>query len=218
VLNGGVDLLGCEYVAIRAQPWERLREAIERALGPAAKAKPTDAELAMLRDVAQNYRTYGSDREGRAAYGYYRRRELDGTGNAVDWLVYLTTGFGANRSRIFLWWIGAVIVPWALVWRPQAIVRASEDAPAKNMEIWINQFCKTPASGDLHAALLTLAFSASTFAPGIEFVGFKRWTASDEFVIKGIPLRYTTVATAQRLAGWVLIPLGVAGLAGFFGV
>jgi hypothetical protein len=63
--------------------------------------------------------------------------------------------------------------------------------------------------------LEALMFSLRLFIPVVELPAGEQWTASHTTRLPWISFPYDGYASAQRLAGAILVPLGVAGLSGF---
>jgi len=51
-------------------------------------------------------------------------------------------------------------------------------------------------------------FSIDTFIPGIEFINVRPWKITDRtWIEKPFRIRYSTIATIERLLGWLLVPI-----------
>jgi len=222
-LDGIVDFDGAIYSGIRLLPWEHLVPCLKRGLGKSEpdgtmhEPRPTDSELAALRELARNYQRLGSDREAKEAYAFYRRQELNRHPLSFGLLVWLTTDYGAKKWLMLIWWAGVILIPWFVYYSSEnSIVRAKDSAPEDKLWTWAQRQSSKSSCRRLAFAAMTLAFSMSTFAPGINLVSYDRWTASDEPISKRFPIHFTTVGSFQRIAGWILVPLGIAAFAGLF--
>jgi hypothetical protein len=71
------------------------------------------------------------------------------------------------------------------------------------------------APDDFSPVALAIRYSIKTFFP-VEVPLTGRWEASDKRLIG--PFRVSDFAALLKLAGWILVPLGVAGLTGLLRV
>ncbi len=180
-----------------------------------------NATLAALRLLAKNYYAVGSKSDALKAYGFYREKRLEFQPTFADRIIWLTTGFGARMERLAYWFFGLWLVPWALgYWRPGVVVAADEKAEPPNDSLWnwVGTLGQDPFLRRLHMAGFSLWFSFHTLIPAIEVFGYKRWAPSHRKLAEVIPIRYQTLATIQRISGWLLLPIALAAFSGLFGI
>ncbi len=180
-----------------------------------------NAAIAALRRLAKNYQEFGSKADAIASYKFYREKRMQYQGTYLDWFIWATTGFGADKSRLLYWFLGFWLIPWFLgYWRQGVIVAADKDDDYPNDTLchWVESLGGSVLLRRLRMVGFSLWFSFNMFVPGIEVVGYKRWESCTDKIHKYILIRYNTLATLQRIGGWLLIPIAIAAFSGLFQV
>ena len=178
-----------------------------------------NASLAAFRLLAKNYELFGSESDAQKAYAFDQRQRLKYQPTFVRSLIWVTTNFGANNEWLAYWFLGLWIIPWALgYWRPGIIVSADPKAepPDDSLSNWVSALGEDPSRRQLHMIGFSLWFSFHTLVPGIQVFGFDKWAPSHQKICEVIPMRYTSLATIQRILGWILLPIAIAAFAGLF--
>ncbi len=179
------------------------------------------AEIAMLRLLAKNYAAVGSKEDKLESYKFYREKLYAHQGQWVDWFIAHSTGFGARMLWMLPWMLGFVAIPWFIyLWRYPVSIEA--DPGHVDGEVSLLAWAKTQdlaLSGwkeSVYMVLNTLGFSINAFVPAVELFGFKGWHASYKEIIPGWWVSFSFIASIQRVAGWLIIPIGIAAFSGLF--
>jgi hypothetical protein len=206
-----IDLRGCIYDSILPVSfWEQLMEHLS----------PYDRQP--FAQLEETFRRAGKDTLADDVYYKQKCREFreDNKIRKLDdirirklgaWLMdrflWLLTGYGVRLRRL--------VVAIALILLVGAFIFHLEGAVVPNPDIQM-----TPVLGSQVAPSFsyTEAFwvSLNTFLP-VGIPSGADWKPSSEsIVVLGIVLaiKFTTFATLLNLAGWILVPVGVAGISG----
>jgi len=191
-----IDLRGCIYN--RIYPiffWEQLM----KPLGPYDRQPFTQLE--------ETFRRAGKDKLADDVYYEQKCRESaqKTLGTPVAWLLdrflWLFTGYGVRLYRL--------IVFIALILFVGTFIFQLEGAVVLNPDI------KPPyvfGSNDTLPCWEAFWVSLSTFLP-VEIPSGADWKPSSQ-TIWFLSIKFTTFATMLKLSGWILVPVGIAGISG----
>ena len=202
---GSIDLRGMIYN--EPIPWQEWTELVDR-MSPYDKQPFVHLEE-LLRRV-------GRDEVADRVYYKRRTREFELFKKRrplvflVDRFLCFLTGYGVKLRRL-VYALLICVAAGTAVFHQQGSVRAISPQVLASEPDWFG------ANGSL-STIDSFWFSAATLLPvklGIE----TRFQASSGYLWKagssGFGVRYTTVEVLLIIAGWVLIPIGLAGLTGW---
>ena len=122
----------------------------------------------------------------------------------LDRTLWLLTGYGVRLERLFIATALVLVLATFAFQRRDAVI-AREPASAKGDAPVAAQSLTLPTRD-------AFWFSLKLFVP-VEIPAAGDWRPSSS--AKFLGLKMTTVATLLRLAGWILVPIGLAGVTGF---
>lgn len=196
-LKAKIDLRGCKYDRIDPiSIWEQLMEYLE----------PYDRQP--FTQLEETFRMSGEDGLVNDVY-YERKRRESGQKklqkNPGIWLMdrlhWLLTGYGVRLQYLIVWIILLLAIGTVIFHLNGAVI------PNPNL--------KSPPEWDSQNALSYLeAFwvSFSTFLP-VEIPSGADWIPSSQ-IYGLLGIKFTTFATLLKLTGWILVPVGIAGISG----
>ena len=198
-----IDLRGCIYDRIYPISfWETLMDY----LGPYDRQPFTHLE--------EIFRRAGKDKL--ADDVYYERKCREFTKNItirkpgawlLDRFLWLLTGYGVKLYRLLLAIIPILILGTCIFHLDGAVVLNPDIQPP-------------PAIGPQDSYLEAFWVSLNTFLPVVEIPSGADWKPSSQDIWKTqtqwgiLGIKCTTFATLLTLAGWILVPVGVAGISG----
>ena len=209
--NGPIDLRGCTYDHIHVAAWDFLLEKYIQFLQDKYKddyeqfiqhpglfdPQPYVQLEKALRAVADSH---GADKV------YYKRRVQEskrksGHYSVLDWVSRILVGYGVGYRELFGWIAAFIIVGMVIFQFPGAVRPAVDIDPAKPIPEPIKAACVDLRDCDVDW-LEAAGVSANTFLP-IQLPIGETWEPS-----------YVVPASLMKLAGWIIVPLGVAALTG----
>ncbi len=196
-LQANIDLSGCKYD--RIQPisiWEDLMRHL----------KPYDRQP--FTQLEKTFRKSGEDELANDVY-YERKRRESGQKKlrkrSSAWLMdrfhWLLTGYGV-RLYYLIGWIVLLLAIGTVIFHLNGAV-----VPNPNIK-------SPPEFGSQNTLSYLEAFwvSISTFLP-VDIPSGADWKPSSQ-IIWLLSMKFTTFATMLKLSGWILVPVGVAGISG----
>ena len=190
-----IDLRGCTYNRIHPVSfWKQLMECLN----------PYDRQP--FTQLEETFRRAGRDQL--ADNVHYEQKSREFTENItiqkfgvwlLDRFLWLLTGYGV-RPLYLLRAIAPIIVIGTAIFQLQGAVQ---------LDIQPHYMISTQATLSLYEAFWV---SLNTFLP-IEIPSGADWIPSSQ-IIPGLGLKFTTFATFSSLAGWILVPVGVAAISG----
>jgi hypothetical protein len=198
--RGPIDLRGCTYDSIHVSSWqfllERYRQYLKR-----HKLYDPQPYIQLEKALRAKADTHGADEV------YYQRRvqedqKKSGLYRVGDSILRLLVGYGVGYKKLF-GWIAAFVVAGMLIFQFPGAVRPAADLDlAKPLPEPIVAACNDQGR-DCDVDLLEAAgVSLNTFLP-IQLPIGETWEPS-----------YAVLASLIKLAGWLIVPLGVAALTG----
>jgi hypothetical protein len=199
--GGKIDLRGCTYDRIDPTSiWEELTDRLE----------PYDRQP--YTQLEQTFRQAGE--EDLANKVYYKRKRLESSRITLrrpdawilDRFLWLLTGYGVQLWRLLVA-IALILVIGTFIFHVDGAVEPKQIyQPPPIAEI----------QGKADEKLSLTCFQAfwvslNLFLP-IEIPSGSEWKPSSQALWK---IRFTTFATLLKLLGWILVPVGVAGLSGW---
>lgn len=199
----GIDLRGCTYERMRVSSWRSIMDRLE----------PYERQPYV--QLESTYRQAGEDRM--ADDVYYRRRSLEGRHKKGlrrwgDLTLWALVGYGVKPARLIVF-VLAFLVLGTLVFQTPNAARPAQDSPisaarceqrcelAWSEAFWMSVDTFLPLPGGLPSGA---AWEAST----------NPVTLSTPIFRSQLPISFSSVASLMRLAGWVIVPVGIAGLTG----
>lgn len=186
--EGSIDLLGCTYDRIEPiSIWEQLLDRLERYdRQPYAQLEQTFRRAG--HDGLANKVYYGRKRMESKRIRFWRRDARPGAW-ILDRLHWLLTGYGVRVPRILVPIVLILIIGTFVFQVEGAVVPRQCLTCPEAFWVSLNQFLPVaiPAGSELQPSSQSL------------------W---------GI-MKFTTFATLLKLLGWILVPVGVAGLSGW---
>ncbi len=200
-----IDLINCIYDSIYPIPfWEQLMDRLD----------PYDRQP--FNQLEETFRRAGRDELANDVYYMRKRRESYQKTllNPIAWLtdrfLWLVTGYGVRLSRLLVT-IFLILMVGTLILHIEGAVEPKFD---------IQMVSQATNYGKPHALTYGEAFwvSLNTFLP-IEIPSGADWKPTSQ--IMGIQtwwgflgIKFTTFATLLKLAGWIFVPVGIAGISG----
>lgn len=164
-------------------------------------------DIQPYRQMESAFRTMGKDQEAKEVYVTQRKRTLNDYFKSGRWahairdaLYFVVARFGVAPLRLLVVAFGLVL-GWAFLFsQPNAVVDKVKSQPLTRSLTWMEG----------------LAMSVNVFMP-VEVPVGSSWRASDRAVgsVFGLPVTFAFLATILRLAGWLVVPLGVAVFTGW---
>jgi len=209
-MRRSVDLRGCIYERIDIASWEWLMELLE----------PFDRQPYM--QLEKTLRIAGEDKLADAVY--FKRRRLEGSRKSGlhrigDEILRVLVGYGVKPLRLF-GWIFACIFLGAIVFQMEGAVCPGVTSGKTESATVTMVNCQEAGACQLSFSE-ALWFSLSIFSP-VELPRGKVWEPSRQPIVVRINstdlrvMSYASFASILKLAGWVIVPMGIAGLAGLF--
>ncbi|HME45546.1 MAG TPA: pentapeptide repeat-containing protein [Syntrophorhabdales bacterium] len=207
-----IDWMGCTYDRIHpTSAWKDLMDRLD----------PYDRQpYTQLEEV---FRRSGEDHLAKAVYLERKHREYKERIKPNLWkqphkllgdlFLHWLTGYGVQLWRLPLFMLGLVLLWMFVFWQDKALEPKGEDCV-----IVVNgtSVKLQPSAKDKDMPGLASAFwvSVRTFLP-VEIPAGSRWKPSTRAMWQGpLSMTYETFATFLKLFGWILVPVGVAGLTG----
>ncbi|MGB8658565.1 MAG: pentapeptide repeat-containing protein [Candidatus Zixiibacteriota bacterium] len=221
--NATIDLRGCTYdtcdlihdkhdhdsIDDKYHQWKELMKSMKR-LDPKDNTQP-------FTQLEQTFRKAGEDQLANKVYYKGRRRESSSIrllwppqhflAWPLDRFLFLTTGYGVRLGRLLLWTILAVLVG-TCVFRARGAVVPQKDSQAVST---LGPYCEEDSVCSLKWQE-SLWFSLRTFLP-VEIPSGSEWKPSSQILLW--ILTFSGFASILKLIGWIFVPVGVAGLAGW---
>ena len=151
--------------------------------------------------LEETFRRAGKDKLADDVYYEQKRRESDQktlrTPGAwlLDHFLWLFTGYGVRLRRLIVF-IALILLVGTIIFHFEGAVESRLDMqPLPHFPYWE-----------------AFWVSFNTFLP-VEIPSGANWIPSSE-IIRVLGIRFTTFATLLKLAGWILIPVGIAGISG----
>ncbi len=199
-----IDLRGCTYDRIAVASWEDLVNHVE------------PFEPQPLVQLEKALRLAGKDEDANGVYFERRSREgklKGGLRRIGDGILWALVGYGVRPFRL-LSWIAVALVLGSYIFQLEGAVRPVEEGQGRGTAS-CEQSCQLTASESFWESL-------DTFLPlpgGLPAGRVWEPTADNVAVSVGnmkynLPASYAAFASALRLAGWIIVPVGVAGVAG----
>ena len=185
-----IDLRGCIYNEFHPFSfWVELMKHLE----------PYDRQP--FTQLEETFRRSGKDELANDVY--YERKKLESSQktirNPIPWLtdrfLYLLTGYGIKLYRLFIFIIFILLVGTCIFLLGGGIEPNSIIQPPPIIGFWE-----------------AFWVSLNTFLP-VEIPSGTDWTISSQ-IIPVLGIKFTTFATLLKLAGWIFVPIGVAGISG----
>ncbi|MDR6222596.1 pentapeptide repeat-containing protein, partial [Methanococcoides alaskense] len=184
-----IDLRGCIYNRIDPISfWEQLMKHLD----------PYDQQP--FTQLEETFRRAGKDKLADDVYYEQKRRESGQktlrTPSAwlLDRFLWLVTGYGVRLHRLSAF-IALILLSGTIIFHFEGAVE-----PMLNMQ------------PPLHLSYWEAFWvSLNTFLP-VEIPSGANWIPSSKSIVLGI--RFTTFATLLKLAGWIFVPVGIAGISG----
>jgi uncharacterized protein YjbI with pentapeptide repeats len=220
-----VDLRGFNYERIHAG-WERILDAMD----------PDDRQPYVT--LEKYFRTSGHDRQAELVYlkrRHAERRRLASLsqrlGYLSQWLQWFLFNYGVRPFRLLGFSLGIVLLGLFMFSRPGAVVdKESKSSAAPASERLAGSSAQT-ASGRSETNQVTgvqatqpvdlnwtqaLGVSLRLFIPIVEIPSGSRWAPSENQapLFRYANLSFAGYATLHRIAGAILVPLGIAALTG----
>ena len=197
-----VDLLGCTYDRLEIDGWRKL---MDRQSG--FNPRPWSHLEKVLRAA-------GQDRQADDVYLQRRRVEHKQKwqrGEFGPWLLdsihALVANYGIRPYQLLYTPILILLLGTALFFHPDATHRKFSGQTPSDPQ----QLTRTvPGATGEFTAVDAVRLSVRYFLP-VEVPLATRWEASNK---QYGPLRFSDYATGMKLAGWILVPLGIAALTG----
>jgi hypothetical protein len=188
--NAKIDLRGCIYNRIHPILfWEQLMEYLD----------PYDRQP--FTQLEETFRRAGKDKLADDVYYELKCRESDQKTlrNPGAWLLdhflWLFTGYGVRLHRLSVF-IALILLIGTIIFHFEGAVEPKLDMqPLPHLPYWE-----------------AFWVSLNTFLP-VEIPSGENWIPSSK-IIRVLGIRFTTFATLLKLAGWILIPVGIAGISG----
>jgi len=191
-----IDLRGCEYDILNPiDIWKILMDRID----------PYDRQP--FTQLEETFRHAGFD--GLANDVYYKRKRRESAQKTLrkpgawlmDRFLWLLTGYGVRLNRLF-YAIVLILLIGTGIFHLGGAVEPSPDI--KLSTVWSSQ--------SVLSYWDSFWVSFSTFLP-VEIPSGADWKPSSH-IIQLLGMKFTTIATMLKLAGWILVPVGVAGISG----
>ncbi len=198
-----VDLRGCTYDRIEVDQTELLNH-----ISPYARQP-----FVQLEKTARNA---GDDSEADAIYLFRRRTERCRQWDRKEigpwffsWAYQLLANYGVRPYRLIFVPLALLILGFFVFSQPQAVRLAGQDQFSKAK---ITDSGQANREHDVFSSLgLAARLSLRTFLP-VEVPLASDWEPSNKRIVG--PLRASDFAALIKIAGWILVPLGVAALTG----
>jgi len=204
-LQGPIDLRGCTYDNISDTSWTSLLERYEQFMEEEQLFDPQP--YIQLEKV---FRADGNTRDADSVYARRRRREgqrktkLYWIGDQVQRIV---VGYGVGYGRLFGWILAFIVLGLFIFQLPGAVQPAADVPSGQPVPTPISDRCNDQLTNCEISWVEAAGVSLNTFLPiGLPIGNI--WTPS------GI-MHYTIFASLLKLAGWIIIPLGIAAVTGF---
>jgi uncharacterized protein YjbI with pentapeptide repeats len=196
--SGGVDLRGSLYERLDGD-WRPVFSGLAKLVGD--HKAPYDRQP--YTQLEKTLRATGDDDEADKVYLERRRVENQrmpvGT-RLLDSLYGLLTNYGVSPYGLIPILTGVALILGVLVFARPGAMKKTEAAQ-------LPEQVSPVRAGYWDSLRLTTRL----FLP-VEVPLLREWQPSEEVCFRG--LRFADVATFLKIAGWILVPLGVAGLAG----
>jgi hypothetical protein len=151
--------------------------------------------------LEETFRRAGKDKLADDVYYELKCRESDQKTlrNPGAWLLdhflWLFTGYGVRLHRLSVF-IALILLIGTIIFHFEGAVEPKLDMqPLPHLPYWE-----------------AFWVSLNTFLP-VEIPSGENWIPSSK-IIRVLGIRFTTFATLLKLAGWILIPVGIAGISG----
>ena len=198
IFHGKINFLGCTYDRIDPLTiWEELVERFDK------------YDRQPFTQLEETFRQAGEERLANKVY--YKRRLREAARIKIrkhpiawigNWFLRLLTGYGVKLGRLLIPII-LIIALGTLVFLRDGAIKPKQ--------------CTQPISCSKSEAFWV---SLRYFLP-VDIPSGANWEPTDSNIwkiqnrwCKWMSIKYTTVATLLKLAGWILIPIAVAGLTG----
>ena len=200
--HGKIDLRGCVYDRIEpVSIWKKLMEQLD----------PYDRQP--FTHLEETFRRAGNENLANKVYYERKRREsaLITIRNPAAWLMdrflWLLTGYGVRLHRLTVP-IAIFILLGTFIFHLEGAVEPKQDKqPPPVMSSQISPEAESPLRiGEAFRVSLNL------FLP-VEIPSGADWKPSTNYIVRFV--RFIDFATILKLAGWIFVPLLVAGLTGF---
>lgn len=199
-----IDLRGCTYERIVVASWQELVN----------RVKPFEPEPFVQLEKA--LRLSGKDEDANGVYFERRSREgrlKEGLRRVGDGILWALVGYGVRPIRLMSWIVVALVLG-TYVFQLEGAVRPVEEGQGRGLAS-CEQSCQLTVSESFWE-------SVDTFLPlpgGLPAGRTWEPTANSVPIVSrktkyNFPVSYTSFASALRLAGWIIVPVGVASLAG----
>ena len=204
-----VDLLGCSYDRLEIDGWRKLMD------------RQSEFNPRPWSHLEKVLRAAGQDRDADDVYLERRRVEHKQKwqrGEFGPWLLdslhALFANYGVRPYQLLYTPILILLLGTALFFHPDATHHESSgQTPSEPQKLTGNAPDGTnPSNQEINefTALDAARLSIRYFLP-VEVPLATHWEASDK---QYGPLRFSDYATGMKLAGWILVPLGIAALTG----
>lgn len=204
--RGNVDFRGCTYDHVWISSWESILN----------QQEPFDRQ-----PYVQLERTFhNAGEEYRADAVYYQRRRLEGRqkrglSKLGDLTLWGLVGYGVRMRRL-LYWIASILVLSTLVFQAEGAVQAaSETGPT------LSESCRNAEPCQLSLSEAFWTGLDAFLPPPINLPAGDRWEPSPNHSIiidignvEFSTISFASFASLLQLAGWVIVPVGLAGLTG----
>jgi uncharacterized protein YjbI with pentapeptide repeats len=207
--RGGIDLRACTYSSIKISSWKSLMERLE----------PFDRGSYF--QLEKTFRSAGDDSLANAVY--YKRRCEEGKRKkgllrAGDGILKAVVGYGVKPLRLFIW-IFVLLLIGTTVFGLEGAVQPKDKE--KFQELISNRCIQSEQKLICRLNLSeAIWLSLNTLLP-VELPTGKVWEPSPSQSImvtyKNIKfslMSYASFASILKLVGWIIVPVGVAGLSG----
>lgn len=206
--RGGADLRACTYSSIKISSWKSLMELLE----------PFDSEPYF--QLEKTFRSSGDDSLANAVY--YKRRGEEGKRKKGlfkigDEILKAVVGYGVKPIRLFIW-IFVLLLIGTIVFRLEGAVQPKD---IEKFQELISNRCigKQKLICQLNFSE-AIWMSLNTLLP-VELPTGKVWEPSPSQAItitfkntEFSVMTYASFASILKLVGWIIIPVGIAGLSG----
>ncbi|MCZ7391857.1 MAG: pentapeptide repeat-containing protein [Candidatus Methanoperedens sp.] len=192
-----IDLRGCEYNSIQPTSiWKPLMDHL----------RPYDRQP--FTQLEQTFRRAGKDDLADDVYYEGRRRErkelekINGWGWWLkDTILFCLTGYGVKVKKLLYFIVPILIVGAIIYHQPGAVVLKPD--------------IKTPPMIQPQDSYFeAFWFCFNLFLP-VEIPSGADWNPSSEYMQLGmVSINFTTIGTLLKIAGWILVPIGIAGISG----